>query len=249
MLQKRAVHNGAGSFLIPDNRMRRALACCIAYALVLVAASPAAAETREDEQVWVNLTAMGAIAGDVVYFAEIQPRMGDGVSRLDQLLLRGAVGLKLSPSVTVYQGYAHVVVPTEGGKDVNEERSFQQLNWAMGKPWGGELTSRTRLEQRWRSDGGDTGWRLREMLRYEKPLKPGTNTVNALVYAEGFLALNDTDWGARGGFDQLRSFVGLELGVKDATTVELGYLNQVIDQTRGRTRVNHVASVSLFFRH
>ncbi|WP_031341720.1 DUF2490 domain-containing protein [Novosphingobium lindaniclasticum] len=229
--------------------MRRALACCIAYALVLVAASPAAAETREDEQVWVNLTAMGAIAGDVVYFAEIQPRMGDGVSRLDQLLLRGAVGLKLSPSVTVYQGYAHVVVPTEGGKDVNEERSFQQLNWAMGKPWGGELTSRTRLEQRWRSDGGDTGWRLREMLRYEKPLKPGTNTVNALVYAEGFLALNDTDWGARGGFDQLRSFVGLELGVKDATTVELGYLNQVIDQTRGRTRVNHVASVSLFFRH
>ncbi|MDF2639223.1 MAG: hypothetical protein K0R64_2207 [Novosphingobium lindaniclasticum] len=229
--------------------MRRALACCIAYALVLVAASPAAAETREDEQVWVNLTAMGAIAGDVVYFAEIQPRMGDGVSRLDQLLLRGAVGLKLSPSVTVYQGYAHVVVPTEGGKDVNEERSFQQLNWAMGKPWGGELTSRTRLEQRWRSDGGDTGWRLREMLRYEKPLKPGTNTVNALVYAEGFLALNDTDWGARGGFDQLRSFVGVELGVKDATTVELGYLNQVIDQTRGRTRVNHVASVSLFFRH
>lgn len=229
--------------------MRRALACCIAYALVLVAASPAAAETREDEQVWVNLTAMGAIAGDVVYFAEIQPRMGDGVSRLDQLLLRGAVGLKLSPSVTVYQGYAHVVVPTEGGKDVNEERSFQQLNWAMGKPWGGELTSRTRLEQRWRSDGGDTGWRLREMLRYEKPLKPGTNTVNALVYAEGFLALNDTDWGARGGFDQLRSFVGVELGVKDATTVELGYLNQVIDQTRGRTRVNHAASVSLFFRH
>ena len=249
MLQKRAVHNEAGSFLIPDNRMRRALACCIAYALVLVAASPAAAETREDEQVWVNLTAMGAIAGDVVYFAEIQPRMGDGVSRLDQLLLRGAVGLKLSPSLTVYQGYAHVVVPTEGGKDVNEERSFQQLNWAMGKPWGGELTSRTRLEQRWRSDGGDTGWRLREMLRYEKPLKPGTNTVNALVYAEGFLALNDTDWGARGGFDQLRSFVGVELGVKDATTVELGYLNQVIDQTRGRTRVNHVASVSLFFRH
>lgn len=229
--------------------MRRALACCIAYALALVAASTASAETREDEQVWVNLTAMGPIAGDVVYFAEIQPRMGDGVSRLDQLLLRGAVGLKLSPSVTVYQGYAHVVVPTEGGKDVNEERSFQQLNWAMGKPWGGELTSRTRLEQRWRSDGGDTGWRLREMLRYEKPLKPGTNTVNALVYAEGFLALNDTDWGARGGFDQLRSFVGVELGVKEATTVELGYLNQVIDQTRGRTRVNHVASVSLFFRH
>ena len=28
---------------------------------------------------------------------------------------------------------------------------------------------------------------------------------------EGFVALNDTDWGARGGFDQLRTFVGAEL--------------------------------------
>lgn len=229
--------------------MRRFLACSLAVAVFPALAAPAAAETREDEQVWVNLTAMGPIAGDMVYFAEVQPRMGDGASRLDQLLLRGAIGLKLSPAVTLYQGYAHIVVPVDGGRDVNEERSFQQLGWLMGKPWGGELSSRTRFEQRWRSDGGDTGWRLREMLRYEKPLKPGTNTVNALVYAEGFLALNDTDWGARGGFDQLRSFVGVELGVKDATTVELGYLNQVIDQTRGRTRVNHVASVSLFFRH
>ncbi|WP_324697859.1 DUF2490 domain-containing protein [Novosphingobium aerophilum] len=233
--------------------MRRASPIRLASRFAMAFASflpvAAAAETREDEQVWVNLTAMGPISGDVVYFAELQPRMGDGASRLDQLLLRGAVGLKLSPSVTLYQGYAHVVVPVDGGRDVNEERSFQQLNWFMGRPLGGELTSRTRLEQRWRSDGSDTGWRLREMLRYEKPLQPGSNAVNALVYAEGFLALNDTDWGARGGFDQLRSFVGVELGVKEATTVELGYLNQVIDQSRGRTRVNHVASVSLFFRH
>ena len=34
----------------------------------------------------------------------------------------------------------------------------------------GELQSRTRLEQRWRTDGRDTGWRLRQMLRYEYPV-------------------------------------------------------------------------------
>ncbi len=218
-------------------------------AVVATTGAPAAAETRHDEQAWVNLTAMGSISGDLLYFAELQPRIGDGVSRVDQLLLRGAVGWKLSPSATVYQGYAHVVVPTEGGRDVNEERSFQQLNLALGQPWKGDLSSRTRLEQRWRSDGNDMGWRLREMIRYEKPLKADSDAINALVSAEAFIALNDTDWGARGGFDQLRTFVGAELGLPGKSTAEIGYLNQVIDQSSGRTRMNHVASLSVFFRH
>lgn len=222
--------------------------------LALIAAAAlcaplAHAETTQDEQAWINLTAMGPISGDVVYFAEFQPRMGDGISRLDALLLRGAVGVKLSRSATLYQGYAHVITPVDGGRDINEERSFQQLNLALGKPFGGELSSRTRLEQRWRSNGSDVGWRLREMIRYEHPLKAGSDAVNALVYAEGFVAFNDTDWGARSGFDQLRSFFGAEVGLPGASTLELGYLNQTIDQTRGRTRMNHVASVTLFYRH
>ncbi|WP_336971459.1 DUF2490 domain-containing protein [Sphingobium aromaticiconvertens] len=227
--------------------MRR-LAMSLALPLYL-AALPAQADTSSDEQAWVNLTAMGSVSGNLVYFAEWQPRMGDGISRLDQMLLRGAVGWKLSSNVTLYQGYAHVVMPLEGRKDVNEERSFQQLSWTLGKPWGGELSSRTRLEQRWRSDGDDMSWRLREMLRYEKPLKPGSDAVNALVYSEAFVALNSTDWGAKGGFDQIRTFLGAELGLKGASTVELGYLNQIIDQRGGNTRVNHVASISLFLRH
>ncbi|EAT06996.1 DUF2490 domain-containing protein [Sphingobium sp. 10 DY56-G10] len=227
--------------------MRRLILSLSALASCLGA--PAHAETSQDEQFWLNLTSMGSIKDDLVYFAEIQPRIGDGISRIDQALFRGAIGWKFSPSVTLYQGFAYIVVPVEGGKDVNEERSFQQINWTLGKPWAGELSSRTRLEQRWRSDGDDMGWRLREMLRYEKPLNPGSDALNALVYAEGFVALNDTDWGVRGGFDQLRSFIGAEVGLPGASTLEVGYLNQVINQRGGDTRVNHVASVTLFFRH
>ena len=227
--------------------MRRLILSLSALASCLGA--PAHAETSQDEQFWLNLTSMGSIKDDLVYFAEIQPRVGDGISRIDQALFRGAIGWKFSPSVTLYQGFAHIVVPVEGGKDVNEERSFQQINWTLGKPGAGKLSSRTRLEQRWRSDGDDMGWRLREMLRYEKPLNPGSDALNALVYAEGFVALNDTDWGVRGGFDQLRSFIGAEVGLPGASTLEVGYLNQVINQRGGDTRVNHVASVTLFFRH
>lgn len=221
----------------------RALLACAAFV-----ASPAFAETEHDEQAWVNLTAIGSVSGDLVYFAEVQPRFGNG-ARLDQLLLRGAVGWKLSPSATFYQGYAHVVTAIEGGRDLNEERSFQQLSLALGKPLGGELSSRTRLEQRWRSNGDGLGWRLREMLRYEHPLKAGSDAVNALVWTEAFVALNDTDWGARDGFDQLRTFVGAEVGLPGASTVELGYLNQTINQPAGRTRMNHAASLTLWYRH
>ncbi|PZU61191.1 MAG: DUF2490 domain-containing protein [Sphingobium sp.] len=228
---------------------RAALGAALLGATPVIVPAAASAQTRHDEQAWVNLTSMGSLSGDLVYFLEVQPRMGDGVSRLDQLLLRGAAGVKLSPAVTLYQGYAHVVVPVDGGRDVNEERSFQQLSWTIGKGLGGEWSSRTRLEQRWRSDGDDMGWRLREMLRYETPLKPGTQGPSALLYSELFVALNDTDWGARGGFDQIRNFVGLEIPVGGASTIEAGYLNQYIDQSGGRGRMNHVASLTLFFRH
>lgn len=217
-------------------------------ATLLSLVPPAQAATTQDEQAWINLTAMGSLSGKLVYLAEWQPRFGDGGSRLDQMILRGALGWKLTPAMTVYQGYAHIAVPVEGGRDINEERGFQQLSWTLGKPWGGELSSRSRLEQRWRSDGGDMGWRLRQMLRYERPLKPGSQAVNALVSVEGFVALNDTDWGARGGFDQLRTFLGAELGIKGASTLEVGYLNQIVNQSRGRTRVNHVASITLIVR-
>jgi len=229
--------------------MRNPLSAAALAAALLCCPAIASAQTRHDEQLWVNLTSMGTLSGDLVYFAELQPRMGDGVSRLDQLLLRGALGVKLDKAVTLYQGYAHVVVPVAGRRDINEERSFQQVSWTIHASPGGELSSRTRFEQRWRSDGGGVGLRLREMLRYETPLKPGTKGPNALVYSEVFVALNDTRWGARSGFDQMRNFIGLEIPVGGASTVEAGYLNQLIDHPAGRSRMNHVAALSLFFRH
>lgn len=207
------------------------------------AALPALAATTEDEQLWLNITAMGPVSGDLLYFAEIQPRFAEGVTKVDQTILRGALGWKLSPTISLYQGYAHISLA-----DRNEERSFQQLSWTLARPWGGELSSRTRLEQRWRSDGDDMGWRVREMLRYEKPLKPGSQAINALVSVEGFAALNSTDWGAKSGFDQLRSFAGAEIALMGKSTMEIGYVNQLVNQRSGNMRVNHVASVGLFFR-
>jgi hypothetical protein len=223
--------------------MRRlVLAPLIACLPTLAAAGPI-----EDQQIWVNVTAMGSLTDRLIYFAELQPRTGDGAERVSQVLMRGAVGWKFSNAVSLYGGYAHVEQPVRNGRDTNEERGFLQLTWQMGEIAGGGLSTRTRLEYRTLSTGDDSGWRVRSMIRYVRPLT-GPDAPRALVWAEPFVALNDTDWGARGGFDQLRSFVGLEIPLPGKSTVEAGYLNQAVNAAGPRNRMNHVASLTVFIR-
>lgn len=213
----------------------------------LFAATPATAATVADEQVWLNGTVIGSLKGRALYFVEVQPRVTDGASRLGQLLLRPAIGWKLSDRMATYLGYAHVVLPVENGPDRNEDRLFLQLIWTLGDVADGTLSSRSRLERRRVSNGDDTGWRVRGMLRYVHPLADPRRT-RALVSVEGFAALDDTDWGARAGFDQVRSFVGVEVPLQGRSTLELGYLNQLVNRRAGDRAVHHVASLTLFIR-
>lgn len=222
--------------------MGRLAGILLPLAMVAVSTGASARETH-DEQMWVNVTGMGSI-GNIAYFAEIQPRIGRGVSRLDQLLIRPAIGVKLSDTLSIYQGYARVRTPVDTGPDTVEDRSFQQISWKLGK----RLSSRTRLEQRWLSTGSDMGWRLRQMLRFAQPLSDTKGSVAALGYIEGFAALNDTDWGARRGLDRVRSFIGAEVPVGGMSTLEIGYLNQTVNQASRSDTMDHVASISLFLR-
>lgn len=214
----------------------------------LLLAVPAVAETREDERLWVNVTATGSASGRLLYFAEVQTRVRDGATENDQLLLRPAIGWQVSDRLALYQGYARVVNNPATGPDRFENRSFQQANVAAGKVGAGALSFRLRLEQRWLEDGEGTGWRARSMVRYALPLRAGVGGAKLLGWAEPFVALNDTRWGQRGGFDQLRSFVGVELPVGRKSTVELGYLNQFVNRSGGDADINHVASVTVFIR-
>jgi hypothetical protein len=96
------------------------------------------------------------------------------------------------------------------GADSDEHRIWQQLIWS--KPLNGiNFLSRTRLEQRFRDDGSDTGWRLRQFMKAAYPL-PGNPNMSLVAYDELFFGLNDTDWGTRSGFDRNRLFLGVGWG-------------------------------------
>lgn len=219
----------------------------IAFAATLAAIAPASAQTVVDQQVWLNATLMGTIGPKLAFFVEVQPRTADGAERVGALLLRSAAGWKFSDALTLYGGYARIVTPVRHGADRHENRIFGQASWTIGRIGRGTLSSRTRIEHRQRLDSDDAGWRLRDMIRYVHPITT-PEAPRALVWAEPFVAFDDTDWGARKGFDQLRSFAGVEIPVKGKSTVEVGYLNHLVNDAGGRQRINHVASITMFWR-
>lgn len=219
----------------------------IASLLLLFGASAAPARTAVDHGMWLNLSLQGQTAGHLLYFVDLQPRFNEDASRLGQGFARGGLGWKLSGAISLYGGYHHQVTFLDGAKDRNEERLLGQLSWTIGQVAGGALSARGRIEHRRLSNGDDTGWRARWFTRYAHPLGDPKG-VKALVSNELFWALNDTDWGARAGLDQVRTFIGVEVPLKAKTTAELGYLNQVVNDPGGRIRLNHVASLSLVIR-
>jgi hypothetical protein len=65
-----------------------------------------------------------------------------------------------------------------------------------------------------------------------------------VAFDEYFINLNNTDYGARKGFDQNRLFLGFNWAFDDSTKVELGYLNQRVN-TRQADSVFHALSTTL----
>jgi hypothetical protein len=198
-------------------------------------ALPVSAQDAQDGQLWLNTTLFGSV-DRLAFFAEVQPRFGNDISRLDQLILRPAIGWKFGEELTIYQGYARVENTPAGAPAVTEDRSFQQAIWEIGKVEGVKLSSRTRFEQRWLSDGRDTGFRLREMLRASYPLFGEGSGIAAVGWSEIFVALNDTDWRARAGFDRIRTF-------------EIGYINQTVNAAAARVEMDHIISLNLSLRY
>lgn len=216
-----------------------------ALALGLLAATPALADDH-DAQAWGNVTWQGPVSGKLLLWAEAQERFGDDVGRLSQSILRPGVGWQASKTVQLWAGYGRITNHNRGA-DVSEDRTWQQLSWNAGQVGGGTLTTRTRMEQRWVETGSDAGWRLRQLVKYSRPVKPGAD-LHLVAISEVFFALDDTDWGARSGFDQVRNFAGVGFSVAPKARLEVGYMNQYIERPGPNDRMNHIASFNLLGR-
>jgi hypothetical protein len=215
-----------------------------ALVLLVIAPTVAAAQTITDERLWVAVSAQDRLGAtsDWRWFVDVIARSRNGVDDLDATALRGAIGVDLSSHTSVAAGYAAAQsYPSSGGVTL-EHRIFAQAQW-RGRPAGGSLAFRTRLEQRRIEGNSGAAWRVREQVRFSHAVAPGSR-VSVVTWDEVFFHANATRRYAR-GLDQNRAFVGLGVALDAHAGLDVGYLNQFSRSRSGPDRVNHILSVTL----
>jgi hypothetical protein len=110
---------------------------------------PASAQTQQDTQLWTAVTVNGKLTDTLVYAADGQFRLFDGLSRYGHTVLRGSIGIRVVPDLTISVGYAHSNSNRVGQAWLAEDRAFEQFNWTIVQRSGVGLTTRGRLEERW----------------------------------------------------------------------------------------------------
>jgi hypothetical protein len=220
--------------------------------LPLVGMLLSASASHAEDALWFAAIAQGPIGGTVggrpvVTWLEAQPRWAGSA---DNLLLRPAIGVQVSPSAQLLAGYMLADTYLANAPRRREHRTWQQaLLRVAGTPGKAVLMSRTRLEQRFFEGFADDGWRLRQFLRGQLWLGDNSDNraLSVIGVSEAFVSFDSTSWGQRAGLEQWRNFVGLGVPLDDRLTLEAGYLNQRLIRP-GADRSNHVLNINLFYR-
>ncbi|CAN4273644.1 Protein of unknown function DUF2490 [Methylophilaceae bacterium] len=201
---------------------------------------------EEDGRAWINLQANGPTGVDNLrWYVEVQPRFREELKERDQFFFRPAVYYAIAPKTSLWLGYVYVRNYTSNPVIESEHRYWQQLLHEFEPINGVRFRSMTRFEQRNFEGANDTGYKLRQRFTLNFPIENYPN-LSTLVFDEYHLNLNETDYGARSGFDQNRLFAGFAWKSSQQILVEFGYLNQYVN-LRNEDAMNHILASTVYF--
>ena len=217
------------------------LASCLA--ILLASLMPPNAKAQ-DTQLWTALLANGDVkeGEPLLLWFDGHARYSDDVGRLGVSIIRPGLGWRVNDKLSLWVGYAHVISRADGRANIVDHRIWQQATYPIASGEWGNLSGRTRLEQRFLNTGTETAHRLRQFVRYTKPITGSKWTVAA--WNEIFIGLNDTNAGPQAGYDQNRTFVGLNRRLSSRVSLEGGYLYNNIGRV-GPNASNHNVSLSI----
>lgn len=203
--------------------------------------------TYSDFRLWTPVYLTAKLPSSFLAYMEVNPRIADDVTNIDQLLLRPAIGYQLTENLSIWQGYAWVGnfnQPT-GPRFFEENRIYQQVNYTQ-RFSNFKLLSRTRLEERWIEHADGTAVRFRQMFRADFPIPPAPGWA-FVTYDEVFINLNTVGTinskGPEAGLDQNRFFLGLNKNFNQHFNVDIGYQNQMINSRKlegNANLINHI---------
>ena len=213
--------------------------------IALLSCGATLAVADDPDQIWTSVNTNGVLTEGSKwrYWFDGHARSRNNLDGLGVSIIRPALGYAVSDRLTLWAGYARVVARRDG-PDGEENRYWQQGTFPLGSLWGGNLSGRTRLEQRTFEGADDIGHRIRQAIRWERPI-PDTD-FSWLFFDELFVGLNSTDFGQRSGYDQNRAYFGVAWRPTSKYRFELTYLNNNIDSANGSS-TNHNLSLAFFF--
>lgn len=220
-------------------------------ALCACAASPAMAQTNHGGQIWGSIAVTAPVTDDVFLTADIQPRWTTrNAATAPITIIPPVISWRKSESLILSGGYLYAHI--DGARlpqSLNENRFFQQVGYRIGAIGRVGIRMQTRLEERKRSTGADWNVRVAHTLLIATPLtKKESGGPVGVVSTELYWNLNNADWGARKGYDDLWSFIGVQVPLASNAAVELGYLNQRQRAVSGRANMNHAAVIGFSFQ-
>ena len=203
---------------------------------VLLAVPARAGEFRstEDLQYWAPTFVHAPVTKGWLSLLEVNPRLRGDMGRLNSLIVRPWIGRAVAPGLDAHAGYGYI--RTETGRTVEEHRAWEQLQYkraALGLNWLG----RARLEQRWLEGVSKEVWRVRALIRAEKP-----------VAGPWYLAASDELFvhfaspagrGPADGVDQNRAYVGAGRKRAGRAFVEFGYQHWWIRRVNAPSQLLH----------
>jgi hypothetical protein len=230
------------------------------WSLLLSAESFAQAPSTfsQDFRLWTPTFLTVKLPSSFFAYMEVNPRFADldDSGKIDQLLLRPALGYQLTENVSIWQGYAWVGnfnqrhTPPQSSF-FEENRIYQQINYTSKFEFF-RILSRFRLEERWIEHADGTALRFRMMLRgmYPLPVAPEWALV---TYDEIFVNLNTVGTiqgkGPAAGFDQNRFFVGINRTFGKHFNMDAGYQNQLLNSRsipNLANQMNHVILLNFY---
>ena len=229
--------------------MKHLLRILVTCTIVSILSLQSTFAQKTDLQSWTLVSATLNLdpAKQWFLYGEVQPRIGDDISRMERLLVRPAFGYNLDKHVSLFLGYAWTPTFTNASYDGdfrNENRIWQQIlikHSMLGLDW----QHRLRQEQRIIEDAGATSNRTRYLVRGSYAL-PGYENFGLTGYNEIFVTENGVTKGPKGGFDRDRFFFGPYI-TSGAGRYEIGYLGEYARQFGSDSRMINALMVSASF--
>lgn len=217
------------------------LSCLLTSTATAQQAAPSVREVDVNGHIWLVANGNNKLTDKLGVHTEVQVRRADFGQEWQQLLLRGGLDYHWSEALRLTAGYAFVQTWPYGQYPVKhafpEHRIWEQA-LVTGKLGDATLQHRYRLEQRFigdaatgRFEGGRYENRLRYMARLNIPLSGETiddGELYAALYDEVFINFGEEV--KYNIFDQNRAYGALGYQIGPVGRVEIGYMNQLVQQ-------------------